>query len=503
MSERGKDGFWAALKRTVHGRFLVAYIPAVLLLIALFFGGFEFVAYRSAAADLRERMTRLGANLSIVLAEPVAIGQTDLIRSVVANAINDRDVSAIRVVGLAGQTLASLSRDGANGDQTLVFDKPIMLGAGDRTRTVGQLTVVMTKQRLHDAMIRRLYFAGSLAAMLLAAIVIVGSFVYRRVIGEPLGQLIEIINETDQGRGIKRIDPVRDDEVGDVFRAFNKMRDRQHRNELELETTRAGLEKRVRERTADLKRAHDEALAANRAKSQFLANMSHEFRTPLNSIIGFSEILASDAVEDATLRREYANDVRESGVHLLTLINDLLDLSKAEAGKLELHESVLDIESTIDACVGMIRNSAADKGLSVSVSVPASSPAIRGDERKIRQMILNLLSNAAKFTPKGGRIEISSRPTEEGGLEIAVADTGIGIPEKDQTRILEPFVQVDSAFTRAHTGTGLGLPLVRILAELHGGSLKLVSTPDHGTTVTIRFPAERLQYDARIARVAE
>ena len=146
----------------------------------------------------------------------------------------------------------------------------------------------------------------------------------------------------------------------------------------------------------------------------------------------------------------------------------------------------------------MVRNSAQEKGLTVSISVPASSPTISGDERKIRQMILNLLSNAVKYTPQGGTITLSSRPSPDGGLILAVQDTGIGIAQKDQERVLQPFVQVNSAYTRKQAGTGLGLPLVRILAELHGGYLTLSSTPGSGTLVSIHLPASRVQYDSRI-----
>lgn len=497
MSTRDSQTKKRGLAQTVHARFLLTYVPAMIAVIVVFIALFEVIAYTHAQEELGRKLHRMGGNLSVVLAEPVSKDEVDIIESVIANAISDRDVAAIHVYGMDGRLLAEISRDLAPSDPALQFLKPLILGVDQNALTVGRLALILSDARVHEAMMNRLYFAATLSAMLLIAVIIVGSFVYRRTIGRPLDQLITVIEDTEHGHGFTRLDADREDEVGDVFKAFNKMRDRQHRNEIELEAARAGLERRVRERTAELKQAHDNALAASRAKSQFLANMSHEFRTPLNSIIGFAELLGSDSVANPELRKEYATDIRESGVHLLTLINDLLDLSKAEAGKLDLQETVLDVAATVDACCGMIRTIAEKKRIALSINVPPSAPALRGDERKIRQMILNLLSNAVKFTPQGGEVTISARPAADGGFDIAIADNGVGIAEFDQQRILQPFVQVDSSFARKHTGTGLGLPLVRTLTELHDGRLSLESAVGEGTRVTIHFPAERVQYDAR------
>ena len=228
--------------------------------------------------------------------------------------------------------------------------------------------------------------------------------------------------------------------------------------------------------------------AASRHKSEFLANMSHELRTPLNAIIGFSEVLGERMFGELNDKQaEYVEDILSSGRHLLALINDILDLSKVEAGRMELELSRFDLPAAIGGAVILVRERATRHGLALEVSVDDRLGLFVGDERKIRQVLLNLLSNAVKFTPEGGRIAVRAAPADD-AVEISVSDTGIGIAPEDQEAIFQEFRQVGTDYARKREGTGLGLALARRFVDLHGGRLWVKSRPGEGSTFTFTVP---------------
>jgi len=237
-----------------------------------------------------------------------------------------------------------------------------------------------------------------------------------------------------------------------------------------------------------------EADKANRSKSEFLATMSHELRTPLNAIIGFSDVLKKQLYGTLGDGRyvEYVTDINASGMHLLSIINDILDLAKAEAGKLELREDDVDLDESLQSCVQMCRTRAAEGGVTLKLDMPAHGVCAFVDERLMRQLMLNLVSNAVKFTPPGGSASITLEAGAREGIMIRVVDTGVGIPEEHLERVLRPFEQVEGALSRRYGGTGLGLPFAKKIVELHGGSIKLESEVDKGTRVEVRLPASRL-----------
>ena len=246
--------------------------------------------------------------------------------------------------------------------------------------------------------------------------------------------------------------------------------------------------KRVEQR---LTAAKDEAERANRTKSEFLAHMSHELRTPLNSVLGFAEILGSEmfgALGDPRYR-EYATYIHQSGTHLLQVINDILDLSKIEAGKMKIELAPMDLGELIDRCVRLVQMRAERARVRVVTESGSSAPPVIADETRVKQILFNLLSNAIKFTPADGEVRVTARSAGDNWVEMIVADTGIGIAEADIEKALTPFAQIANAMVRSHEGAGLGLPLSKHLAELHGGSLDITSTPGKGTTVVVRLPA--------------
>jgi len=282
--------------------------------------------------------------------------------------------------------------------------------------------------------------------------------------------------------------------TGTLVDSYLASRDERERRRLrtyvaELEATKAALENT----SVRLAAALCDAASADQAKSAFLAAMSHELRTPLNAVIGFSEMLAAEPFGPLgnARYREYANDIHASGTHLLSLINDILDLSRIESGDDRLEDSEIDPRDIVGECLRMVGTQATACGLALTVDIETGIPHIRGDARRLKQILINLLANAVKFTPAGGTIAVRVARRLK-GIVLVVEDTGIGIAPQDIPRVLVRFRQVDSTLARKYEGAGLGLPLARQLAERHGGTLTLESQIGVGTTVTVTLPAERV-----------
>jgi signal transduction histidine kinase len=317
------------------------------------------------------------------------------------------------------------------------------------------------------------------ALLLLAglALSVAASIALARRMTRPIRALQDGAARIGAGRLDHRIEVRTGDELEALAGRFNKMA-------AELAASYADLERKVEERTREL-------AAANRHKSEFLARMSHELRTPLNAIIGFSEVLAARMFGELNEKQlEYLGDIHASGLHLLTLINDILDLSKIEAGRMELNLACFDLSGTLQNAVSLVGERASRNGIELALECDGVGEWV-ADERKVKQVLLNLLSNAVKFTPEGGRVELRAR-RDNGHVEVSVTDTGVGIAAEDQALVFDEFRQAGRDDLRKAQGTGLGLALARRFVELHGGSMQLRSEPGQGSTFSFRLPERTL-----------
>jgi signal transduction histidine kinase len=347
---------------------------------------------------------------------------------------------------------------------------PILLD-GER---IGTLYLRSDLEQMYDIIDAYLVLTGVVVLLLIVVAFLIASRL-QKVVSEPLLGLLDTMQvvSSDQDYSV-RARKHAEDELGELSDGFNRM-----------------LAK-IQAHDDNLRAAWREAEAASRAKSEFLANMSHELRTPLNAIIGFSEVLKAEMLGPLGTDRYrfYAQDIFDSGHHLLEVISDILDISKVEAGEFELHAEATDIGDIIDQSLRLVRERAEAAGIALEVELEPGLPQLRLDRRLIKQSLINLLSNAIKFSPDPGRVTVRAERAADGAVLVSVSDAGIGIADQDIPSVLQPFSQLESAFSRSHQGTGLGLPLAKSFIEAHGGTLEIRSALGEGTAVSLRLPPQ-------------
>ncbi|HEU4343386.1 MAG TPA: response regulator [Candidatus Binatia bacterium] len=363
-----------------------------------------------------------------------------------------------------------------------------------RSHVIGAVRLGLSFQTVNDHMAALLKLWSGLTIAFLA-LSMLAIYVFSKRITFPIRQLTDQARKIADGFLEQSIPVSSRDEIGQLGTSFNEMAqslkksvtDKERVLE-ELRELNATLEERIRARTAEIEAINKQLREATRHKSEFLANMSHELRTPLNAVLGFSEVLLERMFGDLNPKQEeYLRDILESGRHLLSLINDVLDLSKIEAGRMELELGTFDIGMTFQHAFMLVEERAKRHGIQLAVQIDEQLGDFTGDERKFRQILLNLLSNAIKFTPDGGSISVRATKTAQ-FLEVSVSDTGIGIAPEDQQRIFEEFRQAAADSSRKSEGTGLGLALAKKFVELHGGKIRVESAVGRGSTFTFILP---------------
>lgn len=336
-------------------------------------------------------------------------------------------------------------------------------------------------------------FAGLLAGS--GAIVAV-YVIIQRLILRPIRQLRALVNNVSEGNLDARTNIKTDDEYQKLAEAFNTMLDGLEESQVKLRSANNQLDEKI----VELSERNIELFKANKLKSEFLANMSHEFRTPLNAILGFADILREKPADDVEKSKRYAENIVKSGRSLLNMINDLLDLAKAEAGKMELHIEKTSVKELCNSLAVFFSPMTEKKMIKLKVSVQDDIPIINSDSGKIQQILYNFLSNSIKFTPEGGKIAVIASLLDEKTIRIAVTDTGCGIPQEQQEHIFEKFRQLDGSITRQGTGTGLGLAICKELANLLAAKISLESEVDNGSSFYLDLPIIAFEDDERVKK---
>ncbi|HTY70303.1 MAG TPA: ATP-binding protein [Alphaproteobacteria bacterium] len=491
-------------------KFLLILVPVFLGLAAPGLGYLVHLQLRSDQDALARRIGNQSARAAAALGRHDLRASPDLAGDLLAPLATDRALVCAEFRTADGRLLAALPpAQGCLGPKD-VGELMLPVGNGD----AGSLLVRFSDAELREAQHLEGVLAVSTVTAAFLCALLAATIGFRVIVGRPLRLLLAAIHHSSTTGEKRPVGMRRADELGAVIQAFDAMILREKEREAalkqtneqlwstaaELKRVNEELEQRVQERTAELEREKILAEAASEAKSRFVWTMSHELRTPLNAIIGFSQLMGREvfgALGDPHYA-DYARDIEASGHHLLAIISRILDVAKIESGTEPLHEETVDVAEMVDECLHIVRPLCEAGGVALQHRLPDRRLELRIDRTKMKQVLINLLGNAAKFTPAGGSVELAVAVCGNGDVQFVVTDTGIGMREEDIPVALSVFGQIESPLNRRRSGTGLGLPLARMMVEMHGGQLTVASQPAQGCRVTVRLPRSRV--GARIAR---
>jgi len=479
-AERARPGL---LSRSLSAKFIATLTPIFVAVFLTCVVVETLHSYEKARQGLTRKLDTLAASQSIILAESIASNDANQLSLMLASIISEPDLIGIAVYGAEGEVMDSFGVLDTP-DTALVKSISVNFTEGDEVRRVGTLKLVMTERNVIQAIHTQLLNHLLLGLALLAAALFASIFAHRRTVVKPLGKLLSAIQES-HGGSHGRVAWESEDEIGRLIGSYNDMQNRLDSYERELKDIQGQLEQRVVERTRDLITAREAAEQASRVKSKFLSSMSHEFRTPMNAILGFTQILKMAPQLRADERLfDRLEKIEESSLSLMALLDDIMTFSQLESGGDELIiEDICPLAAALDA-VTLVAPLAESRRVSINVE-DIDVGAVRADAQMLRKALFNLLSNAVKYNHSGGSVRVSIEQ-DSGGTEIAIADTGQGIPASQFENVFEPFNRIGRE-AGAIGGGGIGLTITQQIIESMGGKIDFESIEGQGSTFRVIF----------------
>lgn len=480
-------------------RFLLLFSITFIAFVAIATPGFWWYKYLNDREALLERIGKLAVAQSTVLATSLWHLDHNSISLILRAIVADEDIVGVTVVDEFGQALDivgatpdSVNKDGAE----YVESTPIVFQNNAETREIGTLSIYYSDENLKEGLWRNLFIEIAFAAILLISAVVIAQYANWQVIIAPIRRLADALDNPRRGTTRVMVDWDTKDEIGSLIHAFNEMQAQEQQFESDLRAARDRLDLRVQERTAELRRAMEQAESANRAKSDFLASMSHEFRTPLNAISGISEMLLyiPSLREKPEKLEEYLNDIQTSSQHLTSLVDDVLDLARIETGNGQISAQVFDAETATKETINSFAGNISKTNATIDMINHCEDVLLYADPRSLRQVLMNLIGNSLKYGGDGVKILIELKAhSDENLMQVIVSDNGPGIPPELQSAIGQPFIHAHSPYTKNNDedglhGAGLGFSIVCQLMKMNGGEIEIISDSDNGTQIITIWP---------------